>query len=199
MLDVYENREKQKVYPLCIDTKTKNGHSVKTFAHEFFGEVPYIGKLIESCPVLFDSHPWNRKTKAIKDGFVLKSDFTTENEIILIDKIKLKQMLRENVYLIPKFKEYLRSFYLKTCGTVSKETNHETLNMIKELCEEVSIIVQLYEGDIVGSIRSNCLFGFIPQNELFEIIKKENPAYLLEKNKANKYTFADGKLMITLW
>jgi len=199
MLDVYENREKQQVYPVCIDKKTRNGASVRTFATEFFGDVPYLFELIEACHVLFNQRGFNRKDRAIKNGFVLEEDFTINNDIMLFDIVKLKHLFKMHPDIIPDFKKYINSFNMnKTSKTISSETNRATLDIVKSVIVEIEPLPE-YNGDLVSSIRSNCLFGFIPQNELFEIIKKENPAYLLEKNKANKYTFADGKLMITLW
>jgi len=199
MLDVYENREKQQVFPICIDKKTRNGDSVRTFATEFFGDVPYLFELIEACHVLFNQRGFNRKDRAIKNGFVLEEDFSINNDIMLFDIVKLKHLFKMHPDIIPDFKKYINSFNMnKTSKTISSETNRATLDIVKSVIVEIEPLPE-YNGDIVSSIRSNCLFGFIPQNELFEIIKKENPSYLLEKNKANKYTFADGKLMITLW
>lgn len=199
MLNVYENREKQKVYPLCIGKETKDGRYARSFASLFFDDVGYIGKIIEACPVIYDSPPFNRRTKAIKDCFVLKEDFSDDTDIVLIDKIKLRSLFKEHKEIIPRFKEYIKSFVLKECKTVSTEVNHRTLLMIKEMCEDILSGHHVYEGEIIHSRIKGCMSGFVANYELDSIIMKENPDYFNIKNKSNKFVFADGELRIKLW
>lgn len=204
--DVQWNRELNNVKVLCVKSRTKDNHSVRSYISEHLNLKDLRGIFIASNPVLFDSGGmyigFKRFEDAVDCGILLEEEKIHGVEFIGVYLDKIDRMFTNHPRTLPIHKFYFGQLQFVESKTVSMDY---TISVLRELYDLYykprgqqtldGVIVGDYPMRLTLSVRDRCKAGFLPTNEMYSILKEVSPGLLNFRSPNNPSL--DAKVVIT--